>query len=253
MLHGQIFPQDAQVSPVRRRTCSFTVLSALLAGVACQTASSSSPRLTVWLFNDDSHYAGAALKRVTRYDFDRRFNPDGTSQWLATGPALKQDCYEKAASDGSYWLVDLGAATVLVSRDGGRTWPVVARLPAGTSPSLSTLDGRTAYLTANQSSGQPILRRTVDGGQHWSDVPFPSEQQTVRGQAVLADGTLLISDSQHLYRLPPGAREYAKVPDVPSLWGINHVGGWLAGLTETGDQTLISADGGVTWRPLTLP
>lgn len=37
------------------------------------------PRLTVWLFNDDSHYAGAALKRVTRYDFDRRFNPDGTS------------------------------------------------------------------------------------------------------------------------------------------------------------------------------
>ena len=37
------------------------------------------PRLTVWLFNDDSFYAGAALKRVTRYDFDRRFNPDGTS------------------------------------------------------------------------------------------------------------------------------------------------------------------------------
>ncbi len=37
------------------------------------------PRLTVWLFNDDSFYAGAALKRVAHYDFDRRFNPDGTS------------------------------------------------------------------------------------------------------------------------------------------------------------------------------
>ena len=37
------------------------------------------PRLTVWLFNDDSFYADTAADRVARYDFDRRLNPDGTS------------------------------------------------------------------------------------------------------------------------------------------------------------------------------
>ncbi len=37
------------------------------------------PRLTVWLFNDDSFYADTATDRVAHYDFDRRFNPDGTS------------------------------------------------------------------------------------------------------------------------------------------------------------------------------
>ena len=36
------------------------------------------PRLTVWLFNDDSAYADDA-KDVAHYDFGRRINPDGTS------------------------------------------------------------------------------------------------------------------------------------------------------------------------------
>ena len=37
------------------------------------------PRLTIWLFNDDSFYNDRTLDRVAHYDFDRRINPDGTS------------------------------------------------------------------------------------------------------------------------------------------------------------------------------
>jgi hypothetical protein len=133
--------------------------------------------------------------------------------------------------------------SVMVTRDGGKTWTVATKQMAptphalstgnwfGTRPLLILPDGQTALSAAtwgpklSDGDQAPHLLRTMDGGQHWTVVPFAPP---VWGTVGISYGGLARSGSD----LFVGA----------------HTGG-VQGSSDR-DSLSVSRDGGATWQVL---
>lgn len=169
-------------------------------------------------------------------------------------------------------LQDGDAGGLFSSGDGGRTWQLVA--------DADLLGGQHfQFLAAHPSNPKDLivgntdrLRRSLDAGETWKDIPGPGAmsgktggakqmaREVARLQCLAAveggkGAVLFAGTSRGLFRSPdfgstwvPAALTSIKM--VPSVLGITVAGQRV--LVRTGEALYLSGDAGATWKPLSL-
>jgi hypothetical protein len=151
------------------------------------------------------------------------------------------------------------AYEVRSSTDGGRTWSVPHRLPAGFSPEDATPIGSGVLLSAPV---QPDIVLTTDRGVTWREIKSPCAQDTFRAYTTTSDGIELWSVCQGAIN-PAGPLTAVTLfvsENVGKTWTkrdfgefVGARGQWLAtpkprvALSPIPGSTLITRDGGLTW------
>jgi photosystem II stability/assembly factor-like uncharacterized protein len=170
---------------------------------------------------------------------------------------------------------------ILKTTDGGKTWKNIAR-------SGPIMDCGIAFATCNSvfrdsstgwiayvknESATVCLRRTIDGGEHWTgddftaqDVSFPSESNLAfadqnHGWLMLAPDHGMNSSPGALYRTKDGGATWREVastndhlPHGGAIFFRDAFTGWLIGAdtTTTPATLVITHDGGRIWKPQSL-
>jgi hypothetical protein len=211
--------------------------------------------------------------------------PDGSARLLTGGPSGQgfTDAPVTVAPDGRIWVPGFAmnpktkavAVRLLTSTDRGRSFAAVAMPKITAPPTVVTGDGRAVHLVEYDGQGAMRIQRTTNGGTSWQELKPPPPLKVQRGvhtqamidlvasgaagpggltTAPLRDGSLLLSNGSSLFRLAPGAKAFAKLTGVPTVFGLIPAGPvTLAfGLTKAGTPTFYSTTDGRRWVPFAL-
>jgi photosystem II stability/assembly factor-like uncharacterized protein len=202
-------------------------------------------------------------------------------RWLSSLRMITEQTGWARSQDGSLVFGKRAYVSVVRTTDGSIHWRDVRPDPPGQRIlSVNLAQALTAHIAWAQSgySGNPVLFRTVDGGETWKSATLPDvtiQEQGLHFIDPLQGWFCVFSRSKppydrhpiSVYRSTDGGAAWSKVGSIelsryplgtlPGITFLNTTTGWIAGFDDRdapdGMYQLITRDGGATWRRQILP